>query len=44
VIEAIIEDIAIKQEVFCKLELLLADDVILATNTSSIDLNKWVAS
>ena len=40
VIEAIIEDIAIKQEVFCKLELLLADDVILATNTSSIDLNK----
>ena len=40
VIEAIIEDLAIKQTVFCELESLLAEDVILATNTSSFDLNK----
>jgi len=40
VIEAIIEDLAIKQAVFCELESLLAEDVILATNTSSFDLNK----
>jgi len=33
VIEAIIEDLAIKQAVFCELESLLAEDVILATNT-----------
>ena len=40
VIEAIIEDLAIKQTVFCELESLLAENVILATNTFSIDLNK----
>ena len=40
VIEAIIEDLVIKQTVFCELESLLAEDVILATNTSSFDLNK----
>ena len=40
VIEAIIEDLEIKQTVFCQLESMLAEDVILATNTSSIDLNK----
>jgi 3-hydroxybutyryl-CoA dehydrogenase len=40
VIEAIIEDLAIKQTVFCELESLLAENVIIATNTSSFDLNK----
>ncbi|MBC8259058.1 MAG: 3-hydroxyacyl-CoA dehydrogenase [SAR324 cluster bacterium] len=40
VIEAIIEDLAIKQDVFSQLETLLAEDAVLATNTSSIDLNK----
>ena len=39
-IEAIIKDLAIKQTVFCELESLLAENVILATNTSSFDLNK----
>ena len=40
VIEGIIEDLAIKQTLFCELESLLAENVILATNTSSFDLNK----
>ena len=40
VIEGIIEDLAIKQTLFCELESLLAENVILATNTFSIDLNK----
>ena len=39
-IEAIIEDLGIKQDVFSQLESLLEADAILATNTSSIDLNK----
>ena len=39
VIEAIIEDLLIKQDVFSQLESLLEEDAILATNTSSIDLN-----
>jgi len=39
-IEAIIEDLEIKQDVFSQLESLLEADAILATNTSSIDLNK----
>ena len=39
-IEAIIEDLLIKQDVFSQLELLLEEDAILATNTSSIDLNE----
>jgi len=39
-IEAIIEDLGIKQDVFSQLESLMEADTILATNTSSIDLNK----
>ena len=39
-IEAIIEDLLIKQDVFSQLESLLVEDAILATNTSSIDLNE----
>ncbi len=38
VIEAIIEDLEIKREVFSKLEKICNDDVILATNTSSISV------
>ena len=40
VIEAMIEDLAIKQTVLCEVESLVAGDAILATNTSSFDLNK----
>ena len=40
VIEAIIEDLAVKRDIFSKLESILDTDAILATNTSSIDLNK----
>ena len=40
VIEAIIEDRIVKENVFSKLENLMEADTILATNTSSIDLNK----
>ncbi|NIB40900.1 3-hydroxyacyl-CoA dehydrogenase PaaC [Pseudomaricurvus alkylphenolicus] len=38
VIEAIVERLDIKQQVFSRLEELCADDVILATNTSSISV------
>ncbi|NHQ74910.1 3-hydroxyacyl-CoA dehydrogenase [Roseovarius gahaiensis] len=38
VIEAIVEDLAIKQTVFAELEKTVADDAILATNTSSISV------
>ncbi len=40
VIEAIIENLAIKQDLFCRLESTLEAEAILATNTSSIDLKK----
>jgi len=33
VLEAFIEDLVIKQAVFCELETMLAEDLILATNT-----------
>ena len=38
VIEAIVEDVAAKQELFAALERVLADDAILATNTSSLSV------
>ena len=38
VIEAIIEDLSIKQSLFAELESLCSDEVILATNTSSISV------
>jgi 3-hydroxybutyryl-CoA dehydrogenase len=40
VIEAIIENIEIKQELFSKMESLVSDDCILATNTSSLSVSK----
>jgi len=38
VIEAIIEDLAVKQSLFQRLDTLVADDAILATNTSSLSI------
>ncbi len=38
VVEAIVEDLAAKRALFAQLEALLADDAILATNTSSISV------
>ncbi|HSH44097.1 MAG TPA: 3-hydroxyacyl-CoA dehydrogenase PaaH [Arenicellales bacterium] len=38
VIEAIIEDLAVKQEVFKKLESICSENAILATNTSSLSI------
>ncbi len=40
IIEAVIEDLEIKQELFCRLESFLEAESILSTNTSSLDLNK----
>jgi len=39
IVESIIEDLTSKQNIFCKLESIISKNVILATNTSSIDLN-----
>ncbi len=39
IIESIIEDLTSKQNIFCELESIISENVILATNTSSIDLN-----
>jgi 3-hydroxybutyryl-CoA dehydrogenase len=36
IFEAIIEDLAAKQELFCQLEKVIDDDCVLATNTSSL--------
>ena len=38
IIEAIVEDLAVKQTLFQQLEALIADDAILATNTSSLSV------
>jgi len=38
VIEAIVENLEVKQQVFAELEALCADDVVLATNTSSLSI------
>ena len=38
VIEAVIEDLGIKRDLFARLEAVLADDAILATNTSSLSV------
>jgi len=43
VIEAIIEDLSIKQQLFAQLEELCEDDTILATNTSSISVTALAA-
>ena len=40
IIEAVIEDLKIKQELFCRMESVLESGTILSTNTSSLDLSK----
>ena len=39
VIEAVIEDIPLKQRIFADLEMECRPDCILSTNTSTIDIN-----
>jgi 3-hydroxyacyl-CoA dehydrogenase len=43
VIEAVFEDMAVKKEVFAKLDELAGPDAILATNTSTLDVNEIAA-
>ena len=38
IIEAIVENIAAKKEIFCQIESIVSDDCVLATNTSSISI------
>jgi len=40
VIEAVFEDMAIKQDVFAKLDAVMKPDAILATNTSTLDIDR----
>lgn len=44
VIEAIVEDLVVKKEVFSRLESLLSPDAILATNTSSLSVTAIAAA
>ncbi|MDR7124434.1 3-hydroxyacyl-CoA dehydrogenase NAD-binding domain-containing protein [Pseudotabrizicola sp. 4114] len=39
VIEAVFEDMAVKQQVFARLDTVMPDDAVLASNTSYLDLN-----
>ena len=41
VIEAVVEDLDIKQDVFRKLDAVCDDDVVLATNTSAKSITEW---
>lgn len=43
VIEAVPEDLALKQSIFQKVESVIADDALLASNTSSIPISKLAA-
>ncbi len=43
VVEAIVENLEIKQQIFCELESICEDDAILATNTSSISVTAIAA-
>jgi len=43
VIEAVFEDMAVKKEVFGKLDALMKPDAIIATNTSTLDVNAIAA-
>ena len=44
VIEAVVEDLAIKREVFAKLEGIVSDDCLLATNTSTLSITAIAAA
>ncbi|HWK95791.1 MAG TPA: 3-hydroxyacyl-CoA dehydrogenase [Pseudolabrys sp.] len=43
VIEAIVEDLAVKRDLFTKLEAIVAPDAVLATNTSSLSVTEIAA-
>jgi 3-hydroxyacyl-CoA dehydrogenase len=43
VVEAVFEDLAVKQDVFAKLAGIVAPDAILATNTSTLDIDAMAA-
>ncbi len=44
IIEAVFEDMDVKKEVFGKLEAVASQDAVLATNTSTLDVNELAAS
>ncbi|GIV57204.1 MAG: hypothetical protein KatS3mg042_0117 [Rhodothermaceae bacterium] len=44
IIEAIVEDLAVKQDVFARLDRLVAEDALLATNTSSLSVTAIAAA
>lgn len=44
VIEAVIENLSLKQKIFCDLERICKPDCILSTNTSTIDITKIAAN
>ncbi len=44
VIEAVVEDIDVKKEIFARLERVVSDDAILATNTSSLSVTAIAAA
>jgi 3-hydroxybutyryl-CoA dehydrogenase len=44
IIEAVIEDLTVKQDIFKKLEQVVSDDCILATNTSSLSVTSIASS
>lgn len=43
IVEAIVEDLAVKRELFSKLEAIVAPDAVLATNTSSLSVTEIAA-
>ena len=44
VIEAVFEEMPIKKEVFAKLDAVCKPDAVLATNTSTLDVNEIAAA
>ncbi len=44
VVEAVFEDLAIKQQVFAEIQELVTDDALIATNTSALPLSEMVGS
>ena len=41
VIEAVFEDMKVKQQVFAEVEQVVREDCVLATNTSSLSVTGW---
>ncbi|MFZ7114504.1 MAG: 3-hydroxyacyl-CoA dehydrogenase NAD-binding domain-containing protein, partial [Bacteroidota bacterium] len=44
IIEAIVEDLAVKQSVFAEIESIVSDDCIIASNTSSLSITSIAAA